>query len=232
MIVEISKRLQKIAGYVPLGTDVVVDIGTDHGYIPIYLIKNKMAKKCIACDINPMPLKNAQGNIKAYKMSEQIETRLSNGLAKIKVGEPDIIIAAGMGGMLIIDILRENPDVVKATGLLILQPQLDAMALRKYIHLIGFKIIEDQMLCEDGRYYTIIVAEPGKESPYSEREYFFGKKIIQAKELVFKDFISYKIKDLNILKDKISKSKTQRAQDGVDKINKELWTYEEMFKCL
>lgn len=229
---EISKRLQKIASFVPVGTNQVVDIGTDHGYIPIYLIKNKIAKKCIACDINPMPLSNAKRNIKAYNMMGQIETRLSNGLSEIKIGEPDVIICAGMGGMLIIDILKGKLEVVKAAGLLILQAQLDIIEIRKYIHQIEFTITKEQMVYEDGKYYTIIVAEPGEESPYSELEYMFGKKIIQDKDLVFKEFISYKMKELNNLKEAISKIETEHAQKRLNEIQQKLLIYKEVFRCL
>ena len=229
---EISKRLQTIANYVPIGTDVVVDVGTDHGYIPIYLIKNKIANKCIACDVNPKPLSNAKRNISTYNMEDKIETRLSNGLSKIKVGEADVIIAAGMGGMLIIDILKENLAVVKASGLLILQAQLDIVEVRKYIHQIEFTIIDEKMVSEDGKYYTIIIAKPGNEPIYSDLEYMFGKKIIQAKDLVFKDFILYKIKQNELLEKSISNIQTQEVEKRLQEIKKQQVMYEEVLNCL
>lgn len=229
---EISKRLKIIANAVPTGTNTVVDIGTDHGYIPIYLIKNNMANKCIACDINPMPLSNAEKNIKRYNMSNQIETRLSNGLSQIEAGEADAIIIAGMGGMLIINILKENLEVVKASGLLILQAQLDIIEVRKYIHSINFSIIDEQMICDEGKYYTVILAKPGQENPYYEIEYMFGKKLIEKKDLVFKEFVKKKLNDLEGLKSNISKTKTVNSKKRLDEIKKELKDHQEVLKCL
>lgn len=229
---EISNRLQTIANCVPIGTNVVVDIGTDHGYIPIYLIKNKTANKCIACDINPMPLSNAKKNITHYKMETQIETRLSNGLSKIKIGEPDAVIIAGMGGMLIIDILKENTEVVKAIGLLILQPQLDIIEVRKYIHSIEFTITDEQMVYDEGKYYTVITSKPGRENMYSELDYMFGKKLIEKKDLVLKEFLQNKLKNLEVLRNNISKVETINSIKRLGEIKKERRLYKEVLKCL
>lgn len=229
---DISKRLQMIANCVPTNTDTVADIGTDHGYIPIYLIKNNIAKRCLACDINPMPLSSAQKNINYYDMQAQIETRLGSGLSKVSPNEVDIVMIAGMGGMLIIDILREDLEVVKDIGLLILQPQLDVGPLRKYIHAIDFSIIDEKMLCEDGKYYTIITAKPGKETNYSHEEYLLGKKLIQSKNPVLKDFLNYKINSFNLLIHNLSSKNTTEAQKRLEEVKKECNTYKEVLKCL
>lgn len=229
---DISKRLKTIANYVPVGTNCVVDIGTDHGYIPIYLIKNKIAKKCIACDINPLPLNNAKANIASYGLSDQIETRLSNGLAKINMGEADAIIIAGMGGMLIINILEEKKALVKAVGLLILQAQLDIVEVRRYIHSINFTIIDEQMVYEDDQYYTIIKAQPGYEKPYSTIGYLFGQKNIDKKEPILKQLIGSEIQRLNLLDKNIAKNKTRQAQKRLSEIREEIATYKEVYECL
>ena len=229
---EISNRLKAIANCLPVATNVVVDIGTDHGYIPIYLVKNKIANKCIACDINPKPLQNAKNNISHYKMEAQIETRLGNGLSQIKKGEADAIIIAGMGGMLIIDILKENIEVVKAAGLLILQAQLDIMEVRKYIHSIEFTIVDEKMIYDEGKYYTIITAKPGQENSYSEIGYMFGEKIIEKNDVVFKEFINNKLSNLEVLERNISKAKTENSVKRLEEIRNEMQLYKEVLKCL
>ena len=231
-MMEISKRLQMIAKCVPENTQIVADIGTDHGYIPIYLINNKRAKYCIACDINPKPLSNAKKNIDYYQMHDQIETRLGSGLSKLAVDEPNVIIIAGMGGMLITDILRDDLAVVKGVGLLILQPQLDVAPLRKYLHSIEFKIIDEKMLYEDGKYYTIIIAKPGRESAYTEKDYIFGKKLIGTKNRVLKDFISYKMDSVNLLITELSEKHTNQAQKRLQEIKREKVVYAEVLECL
>lgn len=229
---DISKRLQMIAKCVPENTQTVADIGTDHGYIPIYLINNGMAKYCIACDINPKPLSNAKKNIDYYQMNNKIETRLGSGLSKLAVGEVDAIIIAGMGGMLIIDILQDDLELVKGVGLLILQPQLDVAPLRKYLHSIEFKIIDEKMLYEDGKYYTIIIAKPGKENAYIEKDYLFGKKLIEAKDSVLKDYIFNKLDSINALIADISTKNTNQAQKRLEEIKIERDTYKEVLECL
>lgn len=102
---ELSKRLQAVADLVTEGAS-VADIGTDHGYIPIYLIEHHIAEKVIALDINRGPLERARMHIVGHGLKEKIETRLSDGLEKVLPGEVDTMIAAGMGGGLVI----KNPD--------------------------------------------------------------------------------------------------------------------------
>lgn len=229
---EISKRLQTIASLVPPNTNMVADIGTDHGYIPIYLIRNNIAKKCIACDINRAPLMSAKQNINAYKLTHFIETRLGDGLSKMNPGESDVIIIAGMGGMLMIDILNKDLGIVKVAPLLILQPQLDVDKVRKYIHSINFTIIDEQMVYEDGKYYTIIKATAGKEKPYSHIEYLFGKKLMENQPAILKEFISKKTDELIKIQANLKDKDTSHVQKRLEEIEKELLTYKEVLGCL
>ena len=104
---ELSKRLTAVAGLVTEGAS-VADIGTDHGYIPIYLIEQNLSPKVIAMDINKGPLERARIHIAGYGMSDRIETRLSDGLAAVKPKEVEEMIVAGMGGGLVIHILEEG----------------------------------------------------------------------------------------------------------------------------
>ena len=104
---ELSKRLYAVASLVTEGAS-VADIGTDHGYVPIYLMKNKIASKVIALDINKGPLERARMHVIGHGLKGQIETRLSDGLKNVKPGEVDTMIAAGMGGGLVIKILNDS----------------------------------------------------------------------------------------------------------------------------
>ncbi len=230
----LSKRLKMIVDCVPENTRTVIDVGTDHGYVPIYLIRKGMAQYCIACDMNVQPLKNAKENIAHYHMNANIDTRLGSGLSKISVQEAkdQVIIMAGMGGMLIIDILRHDLDLVKAVGLLILQAQLDIEPLRRYLHTIDFKIIDEKMIYEDGQYYTVIVAKPGPEEVYSDTEYLLGKKLIESKNPILKDFIKYKMNSINELTHHLSHTKTKQAKERLQELEKENRLYEEVFACL
>ena len=119
---ELSKRLQAVADLVTEGAS-VADIGTDHGYIPIYLIEHNIAGKVIALDINRGPLERARMHVVGHGLKGKIETRLSDGLEKVLPGEVDTMIAAGMGGGLVIKILTEGYPVVEILDTMILQPQ-------------------------------------------------------------------------------------------------------------
>ena len=177
---ELSKRMNAVVSMVKK-CDTVADIGTDHGYVPIYIIKNGISKKAFACDVNKGPLEKAKTNISNYNCSDFIETRLGSGLSVIKPFEVDTAIIAGMGGMLVIDILKNSKDTVKSLKHLVLQPQLDIDKVRRYIHSIGFKIEDEEMLIDEGKYYTVINAVKGNEKYDRDIDYIFGKCLIDKK---------------------------------------------------
>ena len=106
---ELSKRLAAIAGLVTEGA-AIADVGTDHGYVPIYLAETGKCERVIAMDVNSGPLERALGHIREHGLEQRIETRLSDGLKGLNAREADTMIAAGMGGGLIIRILSEGKD--------------------------------------------------------------------------------------------------------------------------
>ena len=106
---ELSKRLEMVAGLVT--QERIADIGTDHGYVPIYLYKQGRIKKAYACDVRKGPLEKCRKNIALYGAEDVIETRLGSGLTPLRPGEAETAIMAGMGGMLIVHILQDSPEV-------------------------------------------------------------------------------------------------------------------------
>ncbi len=134
----------------------LADVGTDHGYIPIALIQRQKIKSAIAMDINKGPLAHAQDNIASAQLGDYIQTRLSDGVAALGEGEADSILIAGMGGELVIHILSEGEKVCKAASELILQPQSDIRKVREYLRLHHYKIVDEDMICEDGKYYPMM----------------------------------------------------------------------------
>ena len=145
---ELSKRLTAVAGLVTEGAS-VADIGTDHGYIPIYLIEQNLSPKVIAMDINKGPLERARIHIAGYGMSDRIETRLSDGLAAVKPKEVEEMIVAGMGGGLVIHILEEGKQIVSTLKGCILQPQSEIQKVREYLVEHGFWFEAEDMVEED-----------------------------------------------------------------------------------
>lgn len=154
-MIKLSKRMKAVAGMVTTG-GVLADIGTDHGYIPIALVQRQKITGAIAMDINKGPLARAQGNIASARLGDYIQTRLSDGVAALGEGEADSILIAGMGGELVIHILSEGEKVCKAASELILQPQSDIRKVREYLRLHHYKIVDEDMICEDGKYYPMM----------------------------------------------------------------------------
>ncbi|WP_058486359.1 tRNA (adenine(22)-N(1))-methyltransferase [Defluviitalea phaphyphila] len=228
---ELSSRLLSIAKQVPKEA-IIADIGTDHAYIPIYLCKRKIIKKAIATDINKGPLIRAKQNIKQNKLEQIIETRLGNGLEPIKINEVNTIIIAGMGGKLIIDILDKKPEIVKGAKRIILQPQIDQKEVRKYLHKINFKIINEEIIYEDNKYYFVITAEPGIEKYNNEKEYLFGVILVLNKNPILKQYIQQRIITLHNILNKLQKINTENTLKRLFEIKEEIKYCEEVLKCL
>lgn len=155
-MINLSERLQLIASLVEKGAR-ICDVGTDHGYLPIALLKSGRVSYAIATDIREKPLESARNN--ACKSGEnRIDLRLCDGLCDVKSGEVDTVIIAGMGGEVIAGIL-DRCDWVKNTCVkLILQPMTSAEALRDYLAENGFAIKVEVALEENGHIYSVISA--------------------------------------------------------------------------
>lgn len=156
----ISKRLQHIVDIVTY-FDTIADIGCDHGYVCIELIKNKKVKKAIASDISYPSLKKTIDYVKENNIEDKIETRVGNGLEILSTDEVDAVIIAGMGGVLISDILKDNytAKFVEKDPLLILQPVQQAKDLRYYLYENKFEIVDEDFILDMGKYYNLIVAK-------------------------------------------------------------------------
>lgn len=167
--IDLSIRMKAVADMTVTG-HTVADIGCDHAFVPIYLIKNKISSHVIASDVRSGPCDIARRNIDAYGLSDVIDLRLGNGLDTIEEGEADTIIIAGMGGMLINSILDKGYKVAASAKQLILQPQSDIDKVRNYILDKGWTIVSEDMLVDMGKYYTILnIATNPAESDYKVR---------------------------------------------------------------
>ncbi|MBO7729858.1 MAG: SAM-dependent methyltransferase [Lachnospiraceae bacterium] len=150
----ISKRLETIADLVTPGYR-ASDIGTDHGYVPIYLLRNHICDHVIAADLSKGSLEKASHNITRAGLSECIECRLSDGLSEICPGEVDSIIISGMGGILMDRILRNGLEVVKAAKELILSPHRNPELIEAFAEEFGFAVVYDEVILDKKKYYHI-----------------------------------------------------------------------------
>ena len=161
---ELSNRLQAVADMVSAG-NIVCDAGCDHGYVSIYLVQKEICPRVIAMDINAGPLAQAKEHIRAFGLGEYIETRLSDGVTALSVGEADSLILAGMGGRLVIKILTEGKEKISRMKELILQPQSEIETVRAFLRDIGYTICQENMIFEDGKYYPMMKATQVSEMP-------------------------------------------------------------------
>lgn len=162
-MIPLTPRLEAVASLVPHHT-IVADIGTDHGYVPVYLCHHQICPSAIAADIATGPLSAARSHVRAEGLSQRIECRLSDGLTAIEAGEVDGAIFCGMGGPLIERLLEASPQVVDSLKYLIVQPQSDVASVRHYLYAIGWHITAEKMVLDRHRLYEVIFAEPGRET--------------------------------------------------------------------
>lgn len=155
----LSDRMRAVADLV-LPCESMADIGCDHGYVAIELIRSGICKKVIAMDINKGPLERAKKNIREHGMQDVIETRLSDGADALALKEADGIICAGMGGRLIVSILEQSRALVCEMEQLILQPQSELEEVRKYLRENEYSIEKENMILEDGKYYPMMRVLP------------------------------------------------------------------------
>lgn len=164
MKLPISKRLLCCASMVQPGSR-VADIGTDHGYLGIYLLQSGAARHVIACDLRKDPLENARRNAKLFGVDGEMELRLSDGLEKIRPDEVDTVVMAGMGGDLIQKILSQCPWRKREGLQFILQPQSAGNVLRRWLCEDGFEIRREEPV-QDGHFlYTVMDIRQGEPAP-------------------------------------------------------------------
>lgn len=196
----LSKRMKAVVNMVSPQSFAIADIGCDHAYVSITLMRDNIERKVIAMDVRKGPLEIAAKNVSECGLSDMIELRLSDGLEKLCQDEVDTIIIAGMGGLLIKSILENGEHIVKGSSklsTLILQPQSDVIEVRRYLYEIGYHIEKETMLEEDGKYYTVIKAVFGRENAtFSNVQWQYG-----AYELLHKDkvLLEYLQKEKNVL---------------------------------
>ncbi len=181
MICALPNRLKAIADLINQ-VDLVADVGTDHGLLPIYLIQNQIAKKVYASDIAILPLNKAKENIAKYGLNEKIYPILSDGLKAIPF-DVEVVVIAGMGGHLIANIIQHR-QVNYPT--LILQANSHVEILRKELMNASYEIVNEKIVLDKGKYYEIIKAQiSSKKINYSDIDLKYGPILLQNKDDLF-----------------------------------------------
>lgn len=181
---KLSKRLETVAKFVPQDA-IVADIGSDHAYLPCYLVHNNIAKSAIAGEVVKGPYESACHEVQKEQLTTKITVRLADGLAAIEPGDGvTAITIAGMGGPLITSILEKHPLALEGVERLILQPNIHAKVIREWALQNSWKIIDEVIILEDEKIYEILVLERG-EMNLSELEKLLGPVLIQQHSEVF-----------------------------------------------
>ena len=225
----LTKRLETIKNLVN-NSKITVDVGTDHGYVPISLITEKRALKVIACDINKGPLNNARANIQKAGLLEKIELRLGGGLVPCETGEADTVFIAGMGGILIKDILEESYIKAQSAEKLILQPMNSQDVLREYLINNNFSVKYEHLAIEGEKIYNIIEVVPKKETKDYFKESFlnFGNPQNFEKNEQFKIYTEKNIKRIERVLTNLKKAKNY-DENEVEKLKNILAELEEYY---
>ena len=217
---ELSVRLQAVADMVTEVTK-VADVGTDHAYIPIYLVEHDKNPSAIAMDINRGPLKKAEENISSHNLENKIETRLSDGLKQLHLGEADSVVIAGMGGGLVVKIMEEGTLHKKYVKEWILQPQSEISKVRQYLNENGYCIVEENMVIDEGKFYPMMRVTEGTIEEYTQEELCYGKCLLKEKNPILKKFLEKEIDIKKEILEKLHQTRGGQVAKRIEEIEEE-----------
>ncbi len=196
----LSERLQAVCALCPHG-ECLVDIGTDHGYVPVTLVEEGVVNRAVAMDVRKGPLSRAAASVREAGLTDRISLRLSDGLDGLQAGEADVVLIAGMGGPLTVRILAAGEEKLSDVKALVLQPQSEIGDVRRYLSMHGWRILRENMVLEDGKYYPMMEAERGQE-PLSRLQLQYGPRLLK------------KLKELEKTSDEDRSLETEGLQDA------------------
>ena len=216
----LSERLLHIAGQVSAG-HVLADVGCDHGYLPIYLVQKGCMQRAIAMDINEGPLSRAKENIRQYGLDRYIAVRHSDEVLALQQKEADSVVIAGMGGGLVIKILTEGREILSSVGELILQPQSEVERVRHFLYEEGYRIVAEDMVFEDGKFYPMMRVLHGAEQEVFPEIYFqYGKDLLVKNHTVLANYLKREEQTfLSIKKQLMNETKDERHREMRIKIH-------------
>ncbi|MBO5930514.1 MAG: SAM-dependent methyltransferase [Clostridia bacterium] len=175
----------------------IADVGTDHAYIPIWLVQQRICPFAIAMDINHGPLMRAQDNIKRFGLADKIQTRLSDGVSSLAPDEVDTVVICGMGGILINRILENGAHLYDTVRHYVLQPMTAIEETRKYLETHQFLIENERLVKEEDKIYTILSVVPGKMRMEKELDYHVGICLVQNRDPLLPAYLDGRLYELD-----------------------------------
>ena len=224
--IKLSKRLKAVADYVETGAR-LADIGSDHAYLPTYLVQKSLIDFAVAGEVVKGPFEIAKNHVLEADLTKNIQVRLANGLAAIAdTDKIDTIVIAGMGGILISEILEAGQEKLGQVKRLILQPNNHEDTLRQWLSEQNFVIKKEEILLEAGKFYEIIVAEPDSKLltessvKLSANDLLFGPFLSKEKSVVFKQKWQKELKTLNKIIERLPEEQAEKREEIMSQIAK------------
>jgi tRNA (adenine22-N1)-methyltransferase len=211
LIMQLPPRLSAIAGFVPAGRW-VVDIGTDHALLPVYLIKNSKCPGAVAGDVREGPYRMAKKSVSGAGLTDRIGIRLGDGLTIVRPGEVEVAVIAGMGGGTIRDIIRNSLGTASVLERLVLQPMVDGGALRIWLVKNGWRLADETLVEDGGTIYEIIAAERGREEETDPLLLEIGPRLVEKKDPLLKKHLTNQTRALKRIIYNLARSTSPEAQ--------------------
>ena len=208
----IGDRLEAIGKLVPYGC-VLADIGTDHAYLPVWLLEQGKIASAIAGDIAEGPCLAAKNTVSMHGMKGKVEVRLGSGLKVLQTGEADCIAIAGMGASTMIEILEADMPLAVEAKRLVLQPMAGAASLRKWLIQNGWHIVAEDLVADGRHLYEIMAVERGESEAFSDAILEIGPSLIEAKHPLLAQQFARQINNYKKLLANMGKSEQARASE-------------------
>jgi len=190
-MIKLSKRLAVIAACVPYGSR-LADIGSDHALLPVYLVQQGIISQAVAGELNAGPYEAAKLQVNKAGLQHLISVRRGDGLRVLRSGEVDTVTIAGMGGSLIVDILnRDDASILADVRTLILQPNVAADAVRRWLSVHDYVLRDEQMVTEDGVTYEILSAEQARYAEITHEEVYRTRQLPSGYVATYEELIRF-----------------------------------------
>lgn len=206
--IQLTPRLQSVARMVP-PCGLLYDIGTDHAYLPMYLVQQGIVRQAVACDVADGPVHIARTRIAAHGMQRQVKVQKADGLTA--AADADAAVIAGMGGTLIGEILSAQTETAHRIPLLVLQPMTMVYELRRFLHAHGFEITDEDLTQEGTKFYSILAVRSGKQTFENELQYHLGQALLEKRHPLLPAYAAWRAE---VLKRRIA-GLEQAQRDGV-----------------
>lgn len=218
---QLSKRMKAVADLAGMG-ECLADVGTDHGYIPIYLLEEGRFQRGIAMDVHEGPLLRARENIQSHGLSDRISCRLGDGLERLGKGEADTVVIAGMGGSLIIRILTEGAEVLKEVSRLVLQPQSEIAKVRDFLQEQGYQIEKEHMVLDEGKYYQAMRVGHGRMEKLLPEEAKYGSFLLKENDSCLKEYLNREEQKFREILESLQDGGNEKTKKRMEELNMEL----------